>query len=308
MKRRALSTLTVIVCLILPAYSQAQRAHPRRPTAVPAAAATVCVPGAQVTCACPNGTPGVQRCNPGGTALDDCQCTAITPTPVSALAASGDRQGTSAAATPSSGLGATSELQTPSAPVPSSRTADATEAPRPPIYLSLVALVGFGLDDARNGNLRSSDRETTPNSGNQHAFGLGARVGFTLRHFYLGGAFQYGFGYSVAARADSSPPLTMSGQTTTVAAEAGADINAGPLLVRPYLSAGLLLDTYAVDGYMVPQRASNTNRLLGAGVGVYYTVGHLVAGLDGRAGWMSREPGGESLSVVFNALLGVLIY
>lgn len=53
------------------------------PTARPA---FLCVPGAQVACACPGAGEGVQVCNAGGTALDPCVCTTPPQVSVSDLA------------------------------------------------------------------------------------------------------------------------------------------------------------------------------------------------------------------------------
>jgi hypothetical protein len=62
--------LGVMMWVFEPAEAHAQRRA--RPAAV-------CVPGAQVACACPGGTGGAQRCNSRGTGLEPCDCPDAAP-------------------------------------------------------------------------------------------------------------------------------------------------------------------------------------------------------------------------------------
>lgn len=57
------------------AFTGPASATPRRrvPPATTAPTA-VCIAGAQVSCACPGGGTGVQRCNPDGSGLGECRC------------------------------------------------------------------------------------------------------------------------------------------------------------------------------------------------------------------------------------------
>ncbi|MDP3278392.1 MAG: hypothetical protein Q8Q09_24600 [Deltaproteobacteria bacterium] len=72
MIRTLFRLLSLTLCLALLSHSQLAHAQRRAP------AAQVCIPGAQLSCACPNGESGVQQCNDRGTGLRACACGSVT--------------------------------------------------------------------------------------------------------------------------------------------------------------------------------------------------------------------------------------
>lgn len=78
------STRLFVISMIAasPLAAQPARRRPPRPVVVrPSPTARVCLPGAQVTCACPGTSAGVQVCNASGTGLEPCVCAAASPAP-----------------------------------------------------------------------------------------------------------------------------------------------------------------------------------------------------------------------------------
>lgn len=140
-------------------------------------------------------------------------------------------------------------------------------------YGSVGALLGVGFATSSN----SADI-------NPAGFGLGVRGGYTLpMNLYLGGTFVYHFGGSQnILGADVSFNMLYFG------VEGGYDIEAGPVIVRPYLGLG------DVIGYgSIPQvcafgvcagggSASSSAFGLWPGVAVLYPIDNFFVGGDTR--------------------------
>ena len=97
-----------------------------------------------------------------------------------------------------------------------------------------------------------------------YGFGVGARVGYTFRTpIYVGANFMYHQGGDVPGSERALYP----------SAEVGYDIGVGPVLIRPYVGAGLL----------VRDAATNTG-LVYPGATIAYYIGDtpLYVGADGR--------------------------
>ncbi|HEY2512034.1 MAG TPA: hypothetical protein VGI39_14300, partial [Polyangiaceae bacterium] len=87
---------------------------------------------------------------------------------------------------------------------------------------SVAGLIGFGFE-------------------NYNAFGIGARFGYTLpSHVYLGGTFI-----------DYPGLANYYGNSFSTGFEGGYEIEAGPLIVRPYGGIGLIDVAYTYGGYGV---------------------------------------------------------
>ena len=97
-----------------------------------------------------------------------------------------------------------------------------------------------------------------------YGFGVGARVGYTFRTpIYVGANFMYHQGGDVPGSERALYP----------SAEVGYDIGVGPLLIRPYVGAGLL----------VRDAATNTGLVYpGATIAYYIKDTPLYVGADGR--------------------------
>ena len=92
-------------------------------------------------------------------------------------------------------------------------------------YPSAALLLGYGATTSKNDTVQEHEPA---------GFGLGVRGGYTLpMKVYLGATFVYHFGFS-----ESTPDGDVSGNILYFGVEGGYDIEAGPVLVRPYLGLG----------------------------------------------------------------------
>jgi len=111
-----------------------------------------------------------------------------------------------------------------------------------------------------------------------YKLGVGARGGFTLpMSFYIGGTFVYHFG---TTEGGSSVNLFYFGP------EAGYDISAGPVIVRPYLGLGYSSVRATVDfcAYGVCNSVSGSDGRFTVWPGVtgLFPIGSLFVGADLR--------------------------
>ncbi len=130
---------------------------------------------------------------------------------------------------------------------------------------SAALLVGDGFKDGYN-------------------LGLGVRGGYTLpMNVYLGGTFVYHLGKSEPTQSgDAKLSLFYLG------AEGGYEINAGPLIVRPFLGLGYANVMATVPGYCVGSVCAAPTSLSDGRVGIWpgatalFPVGNLFFGADLR--------------------------
>jgi hypothetical protein len=98
-------------------------------------------------------------------------------------------------------------------------------------YPSAAALFGFGFP--------TSSPQGFVGGWNPAGFGLGARGGYTLpMNVYIGGTFVYHFGNS-----NDTPSGKLSYGEWYFGLEGGYEIEAGPVMVRPYLGFGDVIGT-----------------------------------------------------------------
>ena len=130
---------------------------------------------------------------------------------------------------------------------------------------SAAALLGYGFKDGVN-------------------LGLGVRGGYTLpMNLYLGGTFVYHLGKSEStAFGDAKTHLYYFG------VEGGYDINAAPVVVRPYLGLGAATATATIPGgsfggVSFPETsASDTKFGVWPGATLLYPIGNAFVGADAR--------------------------
>jgi hypothetical protein len=104
-------------------------------------------------------------------------------------------------------------------------------------YGSAGLLLGFGVPTSSN------QADVNP-----AGFGLGVRGGYTLPfNLYLGGTFVYHLGGS-----RSTPVGDYSMNVLYFGVEAGYDIEAGPVIIRPYLGLGDLIGVVSVPEVCLP--------------------------------------------------------
>lgn len=123
---------------------------------------------------------------------------------------------------------------------------------------SVAGLLGYGFKDGLN-------------------LGLGIRGGYTLpMNVYLGGTFVYHLGKS---EGDASVNVFYYG------VEGGYDINAAPVVVRPYLGLGAATVKAKIPGIpgLFPETsASDTKFSVWPGASVLYPIGSGFVGGDAR--------------------------
>jgi hypothetical protein len=106
-------------------------------------------------------------------------------------------------------------------------------------YPSAGLLLGYGVTTSKNDTVQ--EREPA-------GFGLGLRGGYTLpMNVYLGATFVYHFGFS-----ESTPEGDVSGNILYFGVEGGYDIEAGPVLVRPYLGLGDVIGSVTIPTVSSP--------------------------------------------------------
>lgn len=131
---------------------------------------------------------------------------------------------------------------------------------------SAAALIGYGI-------------ATAAPEGVDHpaGFGLGVRGGYTLpMNVYLGGTFVYHLGQSVG---DATFNMYYFG------VEGGYELEAGPVIVRPYLGLGDVIGHFAVPQQCIPG------------------LGCVGGGSDSR-GFFSLWPGATVLYPIDNFFVG----
>ncbi len=131
---------------------------------------------------------------------------------------------------------------------------------------SAALLVGVGI-----GNARPCGGGTC----NAYGLGFGLRGGYEItHHLYVGGAFVYHLGFS---RAIPVGPFT-SQQSASVlyfGPELGYNIDAGPIVIRPYLGIGLgILSASVTSGFGANGTAADTS-----GSGAHFALWPGVTGL-----------------------------
>jgi hypothetical protein len=143
-------------------------------------------------------------------------------------------------------------------------TAHAEESPTAG-HVSAGALVGYGFKDGVG-------------------LGLGGRVGYTLpMNVYLGGTFVYHLGKTQS---------TAFGDVKThlyyVGVEGGYDINAAPVVIRPYLGLGFATASVSIPGgtsggFTIPAATvSDTKFAAWPGATLLYPIGNAFVGADAR--------------------------
>lgn len=107
---------------------------------------------------------------------------------------------------------------------------------------------------------------------NDLGFGIGGRLGYTFdKPIYVGGTFMYHNGDSGVA---SGPGVTSSGNNFLYpGVEGGYDIGIGPVLVRPYVGAGVLIARTSVTAGGVERTTTDTGFMLYPGVNAHYIIG-----------------------------------
>jgi hypothetical protein len=122
--------------------------------------------------------------------------------------------------------------------------------------ISVAALIGNGFEDGYN-------------------IGFGVRGGYTIDHgIYAGGTFIYHLG-------TSSGPAEVN--IMLIGAEGGYSLDAGPMIVRPYLGLGLASISATVDmGPFGKVDASDSKIYFAPGVTGLYPIGSMFVGADAR--------------------------
>jgi hypothetical protein len=146
---------------------------------------------------------------------------------------------------------------------------------RPPGRFGLALLSGYGVNDF------SAD---APESGRPYQLGFGLRAGYTFGSgIYLGGTFVRHLGGSVE---DALPEADFTYKTSThvtyAGAEFGTDIEAGPLVFRPYIGVGG--SSLSVEVEALGVKASTSDRAIAVwpGATMFYPVGDFQIGADLR--------------------------
>lgn len=112
-----------------------------------------------------------------------------------------------------------------------------------------------------------------------YGFGVGVRAGYTFRTpIYVGGNFTY----------HASGDVPGSERAFYPSAEVGYDVGIGPVLVRPYVGAGVLM-----------RDAANTSALVYPGATVAYLIEDTPAfvGVDGRVLLPTADNANNALAV-----------
>lgn len=141
-------------------------------------------------------------------------------------------------------------------------------------YGSVGALLGVGF--ATSSNVADV---------NPAGFGLGVRGGYTLpMNVYIGGTFVYHLGGST-----STPAGDLSFHMLYFGVEGGYDIEAGPVIVRPYLGLGDVIGVGTVPQVCAPiigcvggGSASSGAFGLWPGAAVLYPIDNFFVGGDAR--------------------------
>ncbi|HEY4105248.1 MAG TPA: hypothetical protein VGM44_15225, partial [Polyangiaceae bacterium] len=119
--------------------------------------------------------------------------------------------------------------------------------------------------------------------------GFGLRAGYTLpMNVYVGGTFVYHLGKSQDQAIPSFDPNTGNITTTTISAklnvyyvgaEGGYDIDAGPVVIRPYLGLGYATATASITGF---PSVSQSKFAFWPGATLLYPLGGAFIGADAR--------------------------
>lgn len=140
--------------------------------------------------------------------------------------------------------------------------------------ISIAPLLGMGF----NGTKMKENGVETKDEVGAYGAGFGLRAGYTLpMRVYIGGTFVYHLGQK-----KDSEGIELKASTFYFGPEAGYDISAGPLVVRPYAGMGLASVSVKASAPGFSLDASGTKFALWPGVTALFPIEKFFVGVDGR--------------------------